>query len=49
MTAVLGVKGEERGSDLTRDERRQLRRRSVRLLGSLLRPMRGRLVLTIAW
>src|SRR5579875_950863 len=47
MTAVLGVQGEERGADLTRAERKQLRRRSVRLLGSLLEPLRGRLVLTI--
>jgi len=45
---VLGVQGEERGADLSRDERRQLRRRSVRLLGSLVRPLRARLVLTTA-
>jgi ATP-binding cassette, subfamily B, bacterial len=45
---VLGVQGEERGADLSRAERRQLRRRSVLLLGSLVRPLRGRLVLTTA-
>ncbi|MDH2443985.1 ABC transporter ATP-binding protein [Amnibacterium sp. CER49] len=44
---VLGVAGEERGADLTKAERRQLRRRSVRLLGSLLQPLKGRLVLTV--
>ncbi|HEV7622755.1 MAG TPA: ABC transporter ATP-binding protein [Amnibacterium sp.] len=44
---VLGVQGEERGADLSRSERRQLRRRSLRLLGSLMRPLRGRLVLTM--
>ncbi|MGN6743766.1 MAG: ABC transporter ATP-binding protein [Amnibacterium sp.] len=49
MTAVLGVQGEERGADLTRAERKQLRRRSVRLLGSLLHPLRARLVLTIGF
>ncbi|HEY8318755.1 MAG TPA: ABC transporter ATP-binding protein [Amnibacterium sp.] len=47
MTAVIGVQGEERGADLTVAERKQLRRRSVRLLGSLMRPLRGRLVWTM--
>ncbi len=45
--SVLGVEGEER-EDFTRAESRQIRRRSTRLLGSLLRPLRTRLVLTIA-
>lgn len=44
---VLGVQGEERGADLSRAERRQLRRRSIRLLGSLVRPLRVHLALTI--
>src|SRR5947209_17355666 len=48
MTTVLGVQGEERGADLTSAERRMRRRRSVRLLGSLLHPLRPRLVLAIA-
>jgi len=43
---VTGVEGEER-NDFSRAESRQLRRRSIRLLGSLIRPMRGRVVLTI--
>ena len=47
MTAVIGVQGEERGADLTAAERKQLRRRSVRLLGSLLQPLRGRLLWTM--
>jgi ATP-binding cassette subfamily B protein len=42
---VLGVEGEER-DDLNKAESRQVRRRSLRLLGSLLRPLRMRLVLT---
>ncbi|MCU1474744.1 ABC transporter ATP-binding protein [Amnibacterium sp.] len=45
---VLGVQGEERGADLSRSERRQLRRRSLRLLGSLVQPLRRRLALTMA-
>ena len=44
-TTVLGVEGEER-HDLTKEESRQIRRRSLRLLGSLLSPLRLRLVLT---
>src|SRR4051794_10450950 len=47
-TTVLGVAGEERGSDLSAAERRALRRRSGRLLRSLVQPMKGRLVFTIA-
>jgi ATP-binding cassette subfamily B protein len=42
--SVTGVEGEER-EDLNKAESRQLRERSVRLLGSLLRPLRGR----VAW
>jgi ATP-binding cassette subfamily B protein len=45
MSAVVGVEGEERG-DFDRDERRGLRRRSLRLLGSLLAPLKVRLILT---
>ncbi|MFT4230561.1 MAG: ABC transporter ATP-binding protein [Microbacterium sp.] len=41
---VAGTSGEDR-SDYTRAESRAVRRRSLRLLGSLLRPLRGRLVL----
>ena len=44
---VLGVAGEDRSNDLSGAERRALRRRSLRLLGSLLRPMRARLALTM--
>ncbi len=44
--SVMGVEGEER-EDLNRAESRQLRERSVRLLGSLLRPLRGRVAWTI--
>jgi ATP-binding cassette, subfamily B, bacterial len=43
MTSVTGVEGEER-SDYTRAESREIRQRSLRLLGSLLRPERGRLI-----
>jgi ATP-binding cassette subfamily B protein len=42
--SVAGVEGEERG-DLNKVESRQLRQRSVRLLGSLLHPLRGK----VAW
>ena len=42
--SVAGVEGEER-SDLNKAESRQLRERSIRLLGSLLRPLRGK----VAW
>ncbi len=44
MSTVSGVEGEER-SDYTKAESRQIRKRSLRLLGSLVRPMRGRMVL----
>jgi len=44
--SVIGVEGEER-EDLNAAESRQLRERSVRLLGSLLRPLRGRVVWAI--
>jgi ATP-binding cassette subfamily B protein len=42
--SVAGVEGEER-EDLNKVESRQLRQRSARLLGSLLRPLRGK----VAW
>jgi ATP-binding cassette subfamily B protein len=42
--SVTGVEGEER-DDLNKAESRQLRERSIRLLGSLLRPLRGK----VAW
>ena len=45
--SVIGVEGEER-NDYSKVESRQIRQRSLRLLGSLVRPMRGRLVLTMA-
>lgn len=44
-TTVLGVEGEER-NDLSKEESRQIRGRSLRLLGSLLHPLRSRLLLT---
>lgn len=44
--SVTGVEGEER-DDLSRSESKQIRDRSLRLLGSLVRPMRGRLVVSI--
>jgi ATP-binding cassette subfamily B protein len=44
--SVIGVEGEER-EDLNAAESRQLRERSMRLLGSLLRPLRGRVAWTI--
>ncbi|GAB3616302.1 ABC transporter ATP-binding protein [Okibacterium endophyticum] len=43
---VLGVQGEER-DDFTAEESRQIRRRSLRLLGSLLQPLRWRVTLTM--
>jgi ATP-binding cassette subfamily B protein len=46
MTSVSGVQGEER-SEYSRDESRIIRNRSLRLLGSLLRPVRGRVVLAL--
>jgi ATP-binding cassette, subfamily B, bacterial len=45
--SVLGVEGEER-DDFTKAESRLIRDRSVRLLGSLLKPLRLRVALTIA-
>ncbi|SEB38602.1 ATP-binding cassette, subfamily B [Paramicrobacterium humi] len=45
-TDVRGVTGEER-DDFTREESRQIRRRSLRLLGSLLQPLRWRVVTTM--
>jgi ATP-binding cassette subfamily B protein len=47
MTTLTGVEGEER-SDYTRDESQAIRARSLRLLGSLLRPVRGRVALAMA-
>jgi len=44
--SVVGVEGEER-DDFTRGESRQMRARSLRLLGSLVRPVRGRIILTM--
>jgi ATP-binding cassette, subfamily B, bacterial len=44
--SVTGVAGEER-NDYTRDESRQIRARSLRLLGSLVRPVRARVALTL--
>ncbi|GAB3573479.1 ABC transporter ATP-binding protein [Leifsonia lichenia] len=44
---VLGVEGEER-NDFTKEESKQIRKRSLRLLGSLMRPLRLRLILTAA-
>jgi ATP-binding cassette subfamily B protein len=44
--SVTGVEGEER-NDYTKIESRQIRQRSLRLLGSLIRPLRARVVLTL--
>lgn len=44
--SVTGVEGEERG-DYTRAESKLIRARSLRLLGSLLRPVRARVILTL--
>ena len=44
--SVVGVEGEER-DDFTRGESRQMRARSLRLLGSLVRPVRARVNLTM--
>ena len=41
---VVGTAGEDR-SDYTRDESRAIRRRSLRLLGSLIAPLRWQVVL----
>ena len=45
--SVIGVQGEER-HDFTPEESRQIRRRSLRLLGSLLRPEHKRVAISIA-
>lgn len=44
--SVHGVRGEER-EDLTDAESRQVRRRSLRLLGALIRPVRRQLILSL--
>ena len=44
--SVTGVQGEER-NDYTKAESAEIRRRSLRLLGSLLRPVRSRVILTM--
>lgn len=46
-TTVTGTSGEDR-SDYTAEESRSIRRRSLRLLGSLMRPVRGQLILAAA-
>jgi ATP-binding cassette subfamily B protein len=43
-TTVTGTSGEDR-SDYTREESRAVRKRSLRLLGSLVRPVRAQLIL----
>jgi ATP-binding cassette, subfamily B, bacterial len=45
--SVTGVEGEER-NDFSKAESRQMRARSLRLLGSLVRPVRGRVIATMA-
>ena len=45
--SVSGVTGEER-NDFSKAESRQIRQRSLRLLGSLIRPVRARVILTMA-
>jgi ATP-binding cassette subfamily B protein len=45
MSTITGVAGEER-RDFDKGERRVLRRRSLKLLGSLLSPLRTKLILT---
>src|ERR1041384_5758190 len=44
MSSVSGVEGEER-SDYTKAESRQIRKRSLRLLGQLVSPVKAKLVL----
>ncbi|QAV70162.1 ABC transporter ATP-binding protein [Salinibacterium sp. UTAS2018] len=44
--SVMGTSGEER-NDYTKDESRQIRQRSLRLLGSLIAPLRARVILTM--
>jgi ATP-binding cassette subfamily B protein len=45
VSAITGVAGEER-RDFTKQERKELRARSLRLLGSLLSPLKKQLVVT---
>ena len=45
MSTLIGTQGEER-RDFSKAEQRELRRRSLRLLGSLLAPLRKRLIIT---
>jgi len=45
--SVTGVEGEER-NDYSKTESRQIRQRSLRLLGSLILPVRSKVVLTMA-
>ena len=47
MSDIHGTAGEER-TDFTKAESRSIRRRSLRLLGSLMRPERRLIALTIA-
>ncbi|MET0783756.1 MAG: ABC transporter ATP-binding protein [Leifsonia flava] len=44
--SVTGVEGEER-TDFSKEESRQIRQRSLKLLGSLLRPLRPQVVLAV--
>lgn len=44
MSAIVGTQDEDR-STYTREESRAIRRRSLRLLGSLVQPLRGRIML----
>jgi len=46
IVGVEGVEGEER-NDFTKAESKQIRQRSLRLLGSLLKPERARVILTM--
>lgn len=46
MSTVTGTEGEDR-SDYTQAESREIRRRSLRLLGSLISPVRGNLILAL--
>jgi ATP-binding cassette subfamily B protein len=46
MSTIDGVSGEER-QDYTRAESKQIRARSLRLLGSLLKPLRGRVIVAM--
>lgn len=45
MTAAISGTQDEDRSDYTREENRAIRRRSLKLLGSLVRPLRGRIAL----